>query len=117
MANRIAAEAKMPAQFLAKLLQLLAKGGLLRSVKGPHGGFGLTRPAQEIRLADVLGGLDPDGLERHCPLGQSPCEAPGCGMHIGWEAVHSRIVEYLERTTLADISRNPAAGRESGSQR
>ncbi|MCS7023524.1 MAG: Rrf2 family transcriptional regulator [Bryobacteraceae bacterium] len=104
MAKQIAKEAKLPSQFLAKLLQHLAQKGLLRSVKGPRGGFGLVPRAAQIRLADVLQSFDPGACERACPLGEPRCEAPGCQMHDGWEALHSLIIKYLEQTTLADIS-------------
>jgi Rrf2 family protein len=55
MAKNIAAQEEIPRHFLAKILQQLARSGLLRSSKGPNGGFALKAPAAEVRLWDIGG--------------------------------------------------------------
>src|ERR1700716_3920710 len=62
MARQIAEEEQIPAHFLAKILQELTRKGLLRSSKGPTGGFSLRMPASQIRLLDLVEALDGNTL-------------------------------------------------------
>lgn len=48
----------MPSPFLGKILQILAKHKILNSTKGPHGGFGLGRKAEDITLLDIVSIID-----------------------------------------------------------
>ena len=58
LARQIARSERVPAFFLAKTLQQLARHGMLRSVKGPTGGFALDRPAGKITMMEVVEVLD-----------------------------------------------------------
>jgi Rrf2 family iron-sulfur cluster assembly transcriptional regulator len=106
MVKNIAAEEDIPTHFLAKILQQLARKGMLRSSKGPTGGFALRVPADEIRLLDIVEVLD--GLTEYekCASGLSECsdEMP-CAMHDSWKALRSRIMDYLGRNTIADLAK------------
>ena len=60
MVKQIAEQCDIPAHFLAKILQQMARKGFLRSSKGPTGGFCLRMPADEIsmlQLVDTIDGL------------------------------------------------------------
>ena len=70
MARHIAKEEQIPAHFLAKILQELTRKGLLRSNKGPSGGFSLRVPAGQIRLLDLVEALDGPALAES--LDQAP---------------------------------------------
>jgi Rrf2 family protein len=104
MVRQIAEQEKIPAHFLAKILQQLARKGLLRSSKGPTGGFCLRLSAKEISLIQLVEALDGLTDYQKCVSGLSECndEAP-CGMHDSWKALRSRIMDYLEHTTIADV--------------
>src|SRR5260370_19589330 len=95
MARHIAEEEQIPAHFLAKILQELTRKGLLRSNKGPSGGFSLRVPASQIKLLDLVEALDGPALA------ESLDEAPWT--LDSWRALHSRIMDYLERNTIADL--------------
>ena len=97
MARQIAQEEQIPAHFLAKILQELTRKGLLRSSKGPSGGFALRTPAAQIRLLDLVEALDGHTLAES--LDQAPWVLDS------WKALHSRIMGYLERNTIADVAR------------
>jgi Rrf2 family protein len=105
MVKQIAEQEGIPAHFLAKILQQLARKGLLRSSKGPTGGFSLRTPPQEISLIQLVEALDGLTDYQKCVSGLSECtdDAP-CGMHDSWKALRSRIMEYLEKTTIADLA-------------
>jgi Rrf2 family transcriptional regulator, nitric oxide-sensitive transcriptional repressor len=55
----IAAKAKVPSAYLAKVLQLMRKGGLIHSRRGVGGGVTLARPANKISLLDVIDAVEP----------------------------------------------------------
>jgi len=104
MVKNIAEQEVIPAHFLAKILQQLARKGLLRSSKGPTGGFALRMPAGEIRLLDIVEALDGLAAYQKCASGLSDCndEMP-CSMHDSWVALRGRIMDYLGRNTIADL--------------
>jgi len=95
MARHIAEEEQIPAHFLAKILQELTRKGLLRSNKGPSGGFSLRLPANQIRLLDLVEALDGAALAES--LEQAPWVLDS------FRDLHSRIMDYLESNTIADV--------------
>ncbi len=104
MVKNIAREEGIPTHFLAKILQQLARKGLLRSSKGPTGGFHLRQRPEDVSLMHIVQALDGlEGYER-CASGLAECndEQP-CGMHDAWTALRKRIIKYLESTSIADI--------------
>src|SRR2546430_15099954 len=106
MVKNVAEEEGIPAHFLAKILQQLARKGLLRSSKGPAGGFALKVDSSEIRLLDIVEALDGLAPYQECAMGLSECndEMP-CSMHDSWVTLRSRIMEYLGRNTIADLAK------------
>ena len=106
MVKNIAEQEDIPSHFLAKILQQLARKGLLRSSKGPTGGFALRVDPKEIRLVDIVEVLDGLAPYQQCASGLSECsdEMP-CPMHDSWTNLRSRIMDYLERNTIADLAK------------
>ncbi|MEK7408007.1 MAG: Rrf2 family transcriptional regulator [Acidobacteriota bacterium] len=106
MVKQIAQQENIPSHFLAKILQQMARKGLLRSSKGPTGGFTLRSPAADITLVQIVEALDGLTDYQKCVSGLAECtdDAP-CGMHDSWKALRSRIMEYLEQTTIADLTK------------
>jgi Rrf2 family transcriptional regulator, iron-sulfur cluster assembly transcription factor len=105
MVKQIADQEEIPAHFLAKILQQLARKGLLRSSKGPTGGFSLRQPPKSISLLQIVEALDGLTDYEKCASGLAECndEMP-CGMHDSWKLLRSRIIEYLEGTSIADVA-------------
>lgn len=104
MVKQIAERENIPAHFLAKILQQLARKGLLRSSKGPNGGFALRHAPSEISLLHIVEALDGLGDFEKCVSGLAECsDDTPCPMHDAWKELRSRIMEYLERTTIADL--------------
>lgn len=95
----LAEEMKAPAPFLGKVLQDLAKKGLLRGKRGRGGGFVLGRPASEIRLADVVLALEGrETLEDVFPRIQGPA---GELLEKERRATLKKLVE----TSVAELAR------------
>lgn len=108
MAKEIADKTGIPGHFLAKLLQKMARRGLLRSNKGPTGGFALARAAGQVTLIEIMRALDEADNILRCPMGEKPCQpALGCAMHESWQIARAPIVNFLENTNLAEIAVPP----------
>jgi Rrf2 family protein len=106
MVKQIAAEEEIPAHFLAKILQQLARKGMLRSSKGPTGGFSLRVPPGEVRLLDIVEALDGLSEYEKCASGLAECnDDMPCPLHDSWKALRSRIMDYLGRNTIADLAK------------
>ena len=106
MVRQIAEDSDIPSHFLAKILQQLARQGFLRSSKGPTGGFILRHPANEITLLQIIESIDGLADYQRCIGGMMECnDQMRCGMHDSWKALRSRIIEYLEGTTVEDLSK------------
>lgn len=107
MAKQIAEDTEIPAHFLAKILQQLARKGFLRSSKGPTGGFALSQPAEQICMLEVVEAVDGLNSFKRCISGMSECtDATPCGLHETWKPIRKGIVEYLEGTMISDVARS-----------
>lgn len=93
---------------VAKLMRILRIGGLVQSARGQSGGYALTRPANEISVAeilDLLGGplFGPAFCERHSGREQSCPHSRNCSIRSLWSTVQMVLAEVLEKTTLEDL--------------
>ena len=104
LARDIATAAKVPYEYLQKLLTELVKNRLLVSTRGIGGGFRLAKPAGKIRLLDVIRPFD-DVMQRSiCPFGNADCgKRHPCPLHDRWGVVVETYRSFLETTTLADL--------------
>ena len=103
----------LPAPVLGKVLQELARKGLLESRRGPGGGFRLARKPQLITLRDVVAAID--GLDQfaECVVGLEGCsDQSPCPLHDTWKALRAQLMGYLEATTLADMAAAVTAKNE-----
>src|ERR1700744_3745323 len=97
-ADRIARAQQIPGKFLETILTQLRRAGLIRSQRGPEGGFWLARPAAEISLADIIRAIDGPLLGVR---GERPenIEYPGAGepLHQVWLALGAKQRGLLEK--------------------
>lgn len=108
-ANAIAPALGVPANYLAKTLHQLVRAGVLRSARGPQGGFRLARPAAALTIAQIVACFTDTG-ERRCLLADRPCgEDPGCPVHARWRPVAAHMYGFLGTTTIADLLGDAAA--------
>ncbi|MEX2451109.1 MAG: SUF system Fe-S cluster assembly regulator [Rhodospirillales bacterium] len=104
-ATQISLETGVPVPTIAKLLNVLVKGGLVVSHRGATGGYTLSRPALEITAADIIQTIEGpialtacvEGSDEKCDI-QSNC--PMCG---NWNKVNLAIRKALTEVTLADL--------------
>lgn len=108
-ANAIAHRYGLPVSYTAKILGQLARASLLRSDRGPRGGFALTRPPEEITLLDIfkaVGAVD-DG---RIPLASAIPAGVKSSIHEVLGRAMEGACEVFTRTSLADLlDQSPAA--------
>ena len=101
----LARECQIPANYLSKLLWQLKNAGLLTTARGSGGGYKLERPPEQIRLIDIVEVFDALQARPSCVLGQGECtEQDACSAHHAWKVVRITYLDFLDSTTLADIS-------------
>lgn len=104
----IASALDVPRNYLSKILHVLARQGLLKSTRGPGGGFRLARSPGRTTLLEVAGHFDDMDGER-CLLGRPECrDDDPCPAHGQWKEVAAGLHAFFRNTTIADIARSPA---------
>lgn len=99
----IATALGVPQNYLSKTLHQLARAGVLRSVRGPRGGFQLAVPPERLTLARVVGQFD-EVAQRHCLLGRPQCgDRYACPAHTRWVSVSESLQTFFGGTTIADL--------------
>jgi Rrf2 family protein len=104
--NEIAGRFRISQALLAKILQKLRRGGILRSHLGAHGGYSLARPAASISLAEVLRALDAEVEMPRAPRRASRGGEPGLTERVaaGLERVHRDVQRLFSDVTIADLA-------------
>jgi Rrf2 family protein len=104
-AQRIAELVEVPQSYLSKLLQILARAGLVESQRGVTGGFRLARAPGSISLYDVIAPLESIERWSGCFLGNDACsEEAACAMHHRWRQVQKAYLDMLRQSTLAELT-------------
>lgn len=105
----IAAALGVPRNYLSKILHVLARAGVLASMRGPNGGFRLTRDPGVVFLADVIAPFDDLTATSACFMGRERCsDATPCAAHSRWKSIHAAVRDFLNDTTVDDLSRSGA---------
>ena len=103
--NTIATEEKVSAEFLEQIFFKLKKEGLIRSVRGPGGGFVLNRKPSEISVQNILDAVgETNGLMPCTFRHKALCErTEACPAHEIWTGLQKAMENYLTGITLKDI--------------
>lgn len=99
--QHIAEQSKIPAGYLAKILQALARAGLVSSQRGLNGGSVLTADPAAVTLLDVVRLTDPSRRIETCPLGIHGTHL--CSLHRRLDDAAAAVESALARTTLAQV--------------
>ena len=102
----IAAEIDSPEAFTAKILQMLAKNGILNSSKGAKGGFEIkVNDLKKIKLMDIALAIEDNLKDKACVLGLKECSKSNpCPVHHKYKNIRKDIFEMLKNTTLDEMS-------------
>ena len=102
----IAERQEISLSYLEQLFSKLRKAGLVKSVRGPGGGYVLARPANEVRNSDIVFAVDePLRTTRCSPESGRGCMTDGgrCVTHDLWEELGNQIYGFLSGVSLEDI--------------
>jgi Rrf2 family cysteine metabolism transcriptional repressor len=109
----------IPQRFLEQILLQLKRAGLLRSRKGPEGGYSLAKPPGEINVAEVIRAMDGPLAPIDCVSVTAYEVCPHertCSLKGLWKEVRDVIAEILERTTFADLAEKARAARAASAK-
>ena len=100
----IAEAESIPRHFLAKILNQLTYKELVKAMRGPGGGFRLSRGAAEITVGEVIDAIDGiENLRNRCILGLDACKnGAACALHDQWVRCRN---EYLDSTNTLSLAK------------
>ncbi|HNS04666.1 MAG TPA: Rrf2 family transcriptional regulator [Candidatus Saccharicenans sp.] len=96
----------IPQQFLEQILLSLRRAGYVKSKKGPHGGYFLSKPPDRITVAEVIRVMDGPLAPINCVsvIEHEPCPLEeNCGLRSVWKEVRDMVARHLEQTTFAEV--------------
>ncbi len=102
----IAEKVDVPVHFIAKLLQPLAKGGIISSVKGPHGGFYFTPENGKHNVCDIVNLIEGKPIFEECFMGLPECgEKNPCPVHYIVAPFKEEMLKKFKHQTLSDFAK------------
>ena len=112
--REIASRQEISTDYLEQLLRRLRKANLVRSVRGPRGGFVLARPPAEITAWEIVAALEHEVAPVYCVNGEvgkktkrKQCpRASGCATHLLWAGLARQLRSFLAAKTLEDLARD-----------
>ncbi len=103
--STISEEINSPQAFTAKILQQLTRNNIIKSIKGPYGGFMVEEEKMSTQLSEIVNVLDGDSIFTGCGLGLKQCDASApCPLHFEFVEIRERLKKMLENTTLISIT-------------
>ena len=107
----LAADTGIAEPTVAKVLKVLAHAGLVEGVRGPRGGYRLTRPLASVPLSELIAAIDgPIALTACVDGGVGVCDVEAiCPVRGRWDPVNDAIRRALSGITLADLAPQPRA--------
>jgi Rrf2 family protein len=104
----IAERERIPRQFLEKIIRDLIRTGLVRSRRGPHGGYVLAKPAEHVTFQHVIEAVEGPISLNVCVGEHAECFLLGaCGMNRVWAEGQRRVMDLFQNTTIASVRHAP----------
>ena len=98
--------------YLEQLFSRLRRNGLVKSVRGPGGGYRIAMPLQAISISDIITAVDEQIDATQCG-GQENCQGEKrCMTHELWTSLNFKILEYLSGVSLAELVASQREGME-----
>ncbi len=113
--REIARQMMVPEDFLAKILKTLVDQGLVKSTRGPHGGYALARTATDISFLQVIEAVEGPIAINVCLDGDDPCgKMEACTMVGVWARGQEKMLEVYRQVKLAELALKPDASGQVG---
>lgn len=98
---------KVPKDYLAKIVQGLARAGLVRTQRGVGGGVVLAKDPAAVTILDVVNAVEPIRRITTCPLGLKAHGVRLCPLHKRMDNALAAVEEAFRSTTLAEVLAEP----------
>lgn len=100
--DEIAKAIDSPQSFTAKILQMLTKDNkVVSSVRGPHGGFYITKQSKKLPSRAILEAVGEDAVLKKCILGLKQCsETKPCPIHAEYKLIRQQLNQLFEKKTI-----------------
>lgn len=105
---QIADATQVPRDYLAKILQGLAKKGIVTTQRGVGGGVALAKEPAELTILDVVNAVEPIGRYATCPLGLKTHGVRLCPLHRRVDDAMALVEDAFRKTTLAEVLAEPS---------
>jgi Rrf2 family protein len=103
---------RIPFEILSKILQRLARSGLIQSIQGPKGGYTLKRPAKDITVYEVINAVHDSVSVVPCIEGGVYCkQQENCNIKAGIKEVQTVFDGYFQSLTLENFT-GPTSKKE-----
>lgn len=103
-AKEIAEGTRLAVPTVSKLLKLLARAGLLTSLRGAQGGYRLAQAANTISLAQIIDALEGGTSLTECSHNSGICSLEStCSLHSNWKLISLTIRKTLQNISLQDM--------------
>lgn len=111
-AKRVAEAFGIPQELLAKILQRLAKKGLIKSLNGPKGGYVLARAPEEITVGQLVRAVEGPIHIVSCLEDLDCPQFEHCNLRGPVQKIQASISELLDTMTLAELNREPVSAAD-----
>ena len=114
--REIAAQERLPGDYVEQIMLKLRRAGIVRSTRGAHGGYTLARRPDEISVHDVISAAAHSTFEVHCtshPVEEARCSSSHeCSIRPVWMLLQRRIDDVLHGVRLSDLLLQESEVRE-----
>jgi Rrf2 family protein len=114
--REIAAQERLPGDYVEQIMLKLRRAGIVKSTRGAHGGYVLSRGPDEISVHDVISAAEHSTFEVHCtshPVEEARCSSShDCSIRPVWMLLQRRIDDVLQSVRLSDLLLQESQVRE-----
>lgn len=105
-AQALAERCGLEAPTVSKVLKLLGRSGLVRSFRGPTGGYQAGADPEQVSVATVISAIEGPIAMTECSVHEGLCTVEAsCSARENWQKVSRAVAGALEQISLADMSR------------
>ena len=110
--SEIAERQSIPAAYLEQLFRYLRKADILESLRGPGGGYKLTRPTSEIKIGQIIAAVEKRMDATQCGGEENCSSGSTCLAHNLWMELNAEVDDFLMGKSLEDVVRKKANRNE-----
>lgn len=103
----IAAGERLPVDYVEQILLRLRRAGIVKSTRGPRGGYALAKPPEDVSVRDVIAASELQTFDLHCvthPVEEERCSAShACSIRPVWLMLQQKIDAVLDGVRLSDL--------------